>query len=88
MRTVNIFYLQETGCTLTFKILGCVFVLLGRAPQWHSSGQLYKDDQSKLNSLAATEQPGVLFSASGQKGDVFGVLSIAKLEMKKTVVAV
>ena len=45
--------------------------------------ELYEDDQSKLNSLAATEQPGVLFSTSGQKGDVFGVLSIAKLEMEK-----
>ena len=44
--------------------------------------ELYADDQSKLNSLAATEQPGVLFSVSGQKGDVFGVLSIPKLEME------
>ena len=44
--------------------------------------ELYEDDQSKLSSLAATEQPGVLFSVSGQKGDVFGVLSIPKLEMK------
>ena len=44
--------------------------------------ELYEDDQSKLNSLAATEQPGVLFSVSGQTGDVFGVLSIPKLEME------
>ena len=44
--------------------------------------ELYEDDQSKLNSLAATEQPGVLFSVSGQAGDVFGVLSIPKLEME------
>ena len=44
--------------------------------------ELYADDQSKLNSLAATEQPGVLFSVSGQAGDVFGVLSIPKLEME------
>ena len=44
--------------------------------------ELYEDDQSKLSSLAATEQPGVLFSVSGQAGDVFGVLSIPKLEME------
>ena len=44
--------------------------------------ELYEDDQSKLSSLAATEQPGVLFSVSGQTGDVFGVLSIPKLEME------
>ena len=44
--------------------------------------ELYADDQSKLSSLAATEQPGVLFSVSGQTGDVFGVLSIPKLEME------
>ena len=44
--------------------------------------ELYEDDQSKLSSLAATEQPGVLFSVSGQVGDVFGVLSIPKLEME------
>lgn len=40
--------------------------------------ELYEDDQSKLSSLAATEQPGVLFSVSGQAGDVFGVLSIIR----------
>ena len=45
--------------------------------------ELYEDDQSKLSSLAATEQPGVLFSVSGQAGDVFGVLSIPKLEMER-----
>ena len=39
-------------------------------------------EQSKLSSLEATEQPGVLFSVSGQAGDVFGVLSIPKLEME------
>ena len=44
--------------------------------------ELYEDDQSKLSSLEATEQPGVLFSVSGQAGDVFGVLSIPKLEME------
>lgn len=44
--------------------------------------ELYEDDQSKLSSLAATEQPGVLFSVSGQAGDAFGVLSIPKLEME------
>ena len=44
--------------------------------------ELYEDDQSKLSSLAATEQPGVLFSVSGQAEDVFGVLSIPKLEME------
>ncbi len=44
--------------------------------------ELYESDQAALNSLAATEQPGVLFSVSGQKGDVFGVLSIPKLEME------
>ena len=44
--------------------------------------ELYEDDQSKLSSLAATEQPGVLFSVSGQTGDVFGVLSIPKLELE------
>lgn len=44
--------------------------------------ELYEDDQSKLSSPAATEQPGVLFSVSGQAGDVFGVLSIPKLEME------
>lgn len=44
--------------------------------------ELYEDDQSKLSSLAATEQPGVLFSVSGQARDVFGVLSIPKLEME------
>ena len=44
--------------------------------------ELYEDDQSKLSSLAATEQPGALFSVSGQTGDVFGVLSIPKLEME------
>ena len=35
-----------------------------------------------LDMLAATEQPGVLFSVRGQAGDVFGVLSIPKLEME------
>ena len=44
--------------------------------------ELYEDDQSKLSSLAATEQPGVLFSVSGQAGDVFGVLSIPRLELE------
>lgn len=44
--------------------------------------ELYEDDQSKLSSQAATEQPGVLFSVSGQAGDVFGVLSIPKLEIE------
>ena len=44
--------------------------------------ELYEDDQSKLSSLAATEQPGVPFSVSGQAGDVFGVLSIPKLELE------
>ena len=44
--------------------------------------ELYEDDQSKLSSLAATEQPGVLFSVSGQAGDVFGVLSIPKLDLE------
>ena len=44
--------------------------------------ELYESDQAALNSLAATEQPGVLFSVSGQTGDVFGVLSIPKLEME------
>ena len=44
--------------------------------------ELYEDDQSKLSSLAATEQPGVLFSVSGQTGDVFGVLSIPRLELE------
>ena len=44
--------------------------------------ELYEDDQSKLSSLAATEQPGVLFSVSGQAGDVFGVLSIPKLGLE------
>ena len=44
--------------------------------------ELYESDQAALNSLAATEQPGVLFSVSGQAGDVFGVLSIPKLEME------
>ena len=44
--------------------------------------ELYEDDQSKLSSPAATEQPGALFSVSGQAGDVFGVLSIPKLEME------
>ena len=43
--------------------------------------ELYEDEQSKLSSLAATEQPGVLFSVSGQAGDEFWVLSIPKLEM-------
>ena len=44
--------------------------------------ELYGSDQAALNSLAATEQPGVLFSISGQAGDVFGVLSIPKLELE------
>ena len=44
--------------------------------------ELYEDDQSKLSSLSATEQPGVLFSVSGQAGDVFGVLSIPKLDLE------
>ena len=44
--------------------------------------ELYENDQAALSSLAATEQPGVLFSVSGQAGDVFGVLSIPKLEME------
>ena len=44
--------------------------------------ELYESDQAALNSLAATEQPGVLFSVSGQAGVVFGVLSIPKLEME------
>ena len=44
--------------------------------------ELYESDQAALSSLAATEQPGVLFSVSGQAGDVFGVLSIPKLEME------
>ena len=44
--------------------------------------ELYESDQAALNSLAATEQPGVLFSVSGQAGDVFGVLSIPKLGLE------
>ena len=44
--------------------------------------ELYESDQVALNSLAATEQPGVLFSVSSQSGDVFGVLSIPKLELE------
>ena len=44
--------------------------------------ELYESGQAALSSLAATEQPGVLFSVSGQAGDVFGVLSIPKLEME------
>lgn len=44
--------------------------------------ELYENDQAALNSLAATEQPGVLFSVSGQAGDVFGVLSIPKLGLE------
>ena len=44
--------------------------------------ELYESDQAALSSLAATEQPGVLFSVSGQTEDVFGVLSIPKLEME------
>lgn len=44
--------------------------------------ELYESDQAALSSLAATEQPGVLFSVSGQAGDVFGVLSIPKLDLE------
>lgn len=44
--------------------------------------ELYESDQAALNSLAATEQPGVLFSVSSQSGDVFGVLSIPKLDLE------
>ena len=44
--------------------------------------ELYESDQAALNSLASIEQPGVLFSVSGQSGDVFGVLSIPKLELE------
>ena len=44
--------------------------------------ELYESDQAALNSLASTEQPGVLFSVSGQSGDVFGVLSIPRLELE------
>ena len=44
--------------------------------------ELYENDQAALNSLVATEQPGVLFSVSSQPGDVFGVLSIPKLELE------
>lgn len=44
--------------------------------------ELYESDQAALSSLAATEQPGVLFSVSGQTGDVFGVLSIPKLGLE------
>ena len=32
---------QAAGCTLTFKILGCVPVLFGRALEWHSRGQRF-----------------------------------------------
>ena len=38
---MNIFHFQAPGCTLTSKILGCVSVLLKRAPQWHSRGQRF-----------------------------------------------
>ena len=44
--------------------------------------ELFENDQAGLSSLAATEQPGAIFSVSGQKGDVFGVLSIPKLNME------
>ena len=44
--------------------------------------ELFENDQAGLSSLAATEQPGVIFSVSGQKGDMFGVLSIPKLDME------
>ena len=44
--------------------------------------ELYESDQAALSCLAATEQPGVLFSVSGQTGDVFGVLSIPKLGLE------
>ena len=44
--------------------------------------ELYESDQAALNSLVSTEQPGVLFSVSGQSGDVFGVLSIPRLDLE------
>ena len=44
--------------------------------------ELFENDQAGLSSLAATEQPGAIFSVSGQKGNVFGVLSIPKLNME------
>ena len=35
------FHFQAPGCALTFKILRCVSVLLGRALEWHSRGQRF-----------------------------------------------
>ena len=43
---------------------------------------IYADGQAKLNSLAATEQAGVLFCVSGQQGDMFGVISIPGIELE------
>ena len=43
---------------------------------------IYADGQVKLNSLAATEQAGVLFCVSGQQGDMFGVISIPGIELE------
>ena len=41
LRIYGYFYFQTVGCTLTFKILGCVSVLLRRALEWHSRGQRF-----------------------------------------------
>lgn len=43
---------------------------------------IYADGQAKLNSLAATEQAGVLFCVSGQQGDMFGVISVPGIELE------
>ena len=43
---------------------------------------IYEDGQVRLNSLAATEQAGVLFCVSGQQGDMFGVISIPGIELE------
>ena len=43
---------------------------------------IYAGGQAKLNSLAATEQAGVLFCVSGQQGDMFGVISIPGIELE------
>lgn len=55
-------------------------------PEARAAAQAYNEDLwssiVQYGSLAATEQPGVLFSVSGQAGDVFGVLSIPKLELE------
>ena len=40
------------------------------------------EPEAKLNSLAATEQAGVLFCVSGQQGDMFGVISIPGIELE------